>query len=84
VAKKTKVVRQLVNHRDVARMFGTSPSNWRRWASTGQVPLPHKSIGTMLLYDRAEIDYRLETGRWPEGARSCRARGQIRFLAHRR
>jgi hypothetical protein len=67
VAKKKPPVRQLVNHRDVAKMFGTSPSNWRRWVNSGVVPLPHQSIATLLLYDRAVIDHRLETGLWPAG-----------------
>lgn len=66
-ATKNKPPRQLVNHRDVAVMFGTSARNWRRWCDTGVVPIPHQQIGTLLLYDRTVINHRLETGKWPEG-----------------
>ena len=62
-----KAPRQLINHRDIAALFGTSARNWRRWYEAGVVPVPHQVIGTLLLYDRAVIDHRLETGEWPEG-----------------
>lgn len=66
-APKAKAPRQLVNHRNVALMFGTSARNWRRWVNEGTVPIPHQEIGTLLLYDMAVVIHRLETGKWPEG-----------------
>jgi hypothetical protein len=59
--------RSLINHRDVADLFGTSPRNWRLWVNRGEVPVPHQQIGTLLLYDREVIRHRLDTGLWPEG-----------------
>jgi hypothetical protein len=68
VTTKVRLPRQLINHRDVAEKFGTSARNWRRWVETGDVPIPHQQIGTLLLYDIAVITHRLETGKWPEGS----------------
>jgi hypothetical protein len=67
VGTKVKAPRQLISHRSVAPLFGTSARNWRRWYLGGVVPIPHQQIGTLLLYDKAVIDHRLETGVWPEG-----------------
>jgi hypothetical protein len=64
---KASAPRQLINHRDVAELFGTSPRNWRRWYETGVVPIPHQMMGTLLLYDLKVINHRLETGEWPPG-----------------
>lgn len=67
MSTKLKAPRQLINHRDVAELFGTKPRTWRRWVNQGIVPRPHQQIGTLLLYDRKVIDHRLETGLWPAG-----------------
>jgi hypothetical protein len=67
VNKTFKPPRQLINHRDVAVLFGTSARNWVRWVKSGVVPAPHQQIGTMLLYDREVISHRLATGKWPAG-----------------
>lgn len=64
---KLKPPRRLINHRDVAELFGTSARNWRRWYEAGMVPIPHQQIGTLLLYDVEVINHRLATGKWPEG-----------------
>lgn len=64
---RIKAPRRLINHRDVAELFGTSARNWRRWVTQGKVPLPHQQIGTLLLYDRKVINHRLATGLWPPG-----------------
>lgn len=69
MAKLIKAPRQLINHRDVAGLFGTSPRNWRRWYETGKVPVPHQQIGTLLLYDREVVFERLQTGMWPAGVK---------------
>ena len=59
--------RRLISRRDAAELFGVSARCWRRWYFAGVVSVPHQVIGTLLLYDRAVIDHRLEHGTWPAG-----------------
>ena len=64
----TKTAR-LINHRQIAKLFGIEPRTWRRWYNEGKVPIPQQMIGTMLFYEKSVIDYRLNTGKWPAGVK---------------
>ncbi len=66
---------QLVNHREVAKKFGVSPSVIRRWVQTREFPTPHVVIARTWFYKADVIDHKLRTGNWPSGVKFRGDRG---------
>jgi predicted DNA-binding transcriptional regulator AlpA len=72
-----KVESQLINHRDVARMFGVTTSVITRAIERGEFPTPHSQIGSFFLFDRAMVEHRLKHGTWPATAKFRGVRGEV-------
>ncbi len=76
MAKKTKTTR-LLPHPKVAKLFGMSTATLRARVERGVFPLPHSTErsrpdsdrGLILYYSAKDIEYRIETGRWPATVR---------------
>jgi predicted DNA-binding transcriptional regulator AlpA len=66
---KATVEPRLITHLDVAKLFGVSSRNIIRWMRSGDMPSPHSTLGSFYLFDRAMVEYRLKTGKWPAGTK---------------
>ncbi len=73
-AKSSKA--KLITHRDVAKLLGVSPTLVRNWVLKGVFPEPHSAIESTLFFPKAQIDYYVIHGRWPEMRQPFGANGE--------